>query len=103
MLRRACCHSSVLICAQGRAREPVLASWTLLDEEHGHPLVSGVPILLQFLDHLGEHQCRRGVRVGQKKGLFFGSSDWMLAEVLPEPMGLLPQSNCWAGGTTGII
>lgn len=35
--------------------------------------VSGVPILLQFLDYLEECQCRRGVRVGQNKGFFWFS------------------------------
>lgn len=34
--------------------------------------VSGVRNPLHFLDHLEVHQCRRGVRVGQKKGVFFG-------------------------------
>lgn len=65
--------------------------------------VSGVPILLQFLDHLEEHQCRRGVRRGQNKRIFLVFNDWMLAEILPEPMGLLSQRNGWAGGATGIF
>lgn len=78
--------------------------WHLDSSEGGATtFVSGVPILLQFLDYLEEHQCRRGVTVGQNKGVILVFSDWMLAEVLPEPMGLLSQPHGWAGGATGII
>lgn len=41
--------------------------------------------------------------MGQNKGSFLVFNDWMLAEVLPEPMGLLSQPNGWAGGAIGII